>query len=80
MLGRIAQRIVGRLPGAQLEAREQPDQGAASSQPGGTRQTGCFVPAASGLTALAILAGQMVEDHRLADIRAADDGHDQGRW
>ncbi len=26
-----------------------------------------------------VFAGQMVEDHRLADVRAADNGHDQKR-
>ena len=55
ILRRIAQRIVGRLPGAQLRSpRRAAPMPPGRPKPGGTRQTGCFVPAASGLAALAI--------------------------
>ena len=37
------------------------------------------MPAASGLLALATSPATQVEDHRLADIRAADDGYNQQR-
>ena len=37
------------------------------------------MPAASGLAGAGHFAGQLVEDRRFADVRAADDGHDQQR-
>ena len=52
---------------------------AGSAKCGGTRHTGCFVPAASGLAALATSPASWLKIDRLADVRAADDRHDQQR-
>ncbi len=80
VLRRIVQRIVRRLPGAERKRLEQPLQASPeSARSGGTRHTGCLVPAAKRAGGAGHFAGQVVEDHRLADIGAADDGHDQQR-
>ena len=79
VLGRILERIVGRPPGVQLERLEQPPEQGRIGQV--RRHKTHRVLRAGGQRAggAGHLAGQEVEDHRLADVRAADDRHDQQR-
>ena len=79
ILGRVAQRIVGRMPGVQIERLEQPRQQGRIGQLGRHEAHRMFRAGGQRAGRAGHFAGQMVEDRRLADVRAADDRHDQQR-
>jgi len=75
----VFQRVVGRLPRAKLEPLEEPPQDrrivdSRRHQADRVARAGGQGPGGAGH-----LAGQMVENHRLADVRSADDRRDQQR-
>ena len=77
--GRVVQRIVGRLPGVQFEMLEEPAQQLRVVAAGWNEADGMLRAGGQGRGGAGRFARQVVEDHRLADVRAADDGHDQQR-
>ena len=75
----VVERVVRRLPAAQHKMLEEPRQAARIVEAGRHEADGMLGAGGQRRDGAGGLACQVVEDDRFADIRAADDGHDQQR-